>query len=777
MTATRIARLAAVISVLLALTAYAVADRDPIVFLIGVPASIVACIVTGGTPPRIVPRSIINLLLFVVVAWATLSLFSEGLGVSLFSEFVAALIVVKMLDRRGHRDAAQVLTLSVFLVIGAILTSNAFWIGLVLVFYLPVIISAVLWHQLARVEELAGVPLPPVSPLRGTIRIRTAVISAGALLIASAIFLLMPRELGSRALGAWGAAAVGRVVGFNDEVRLGTGGLISDSREPVLDLQLFDRSGDSVGAVGRRFYLRGAVLDTYDQRAGAWVRSENARNNFQTGPPAFIRAGVTPVGGARPADWTIRQEVTIRNVTGERGHLFSIWRTNQVQVDPPARLEFCPADSALRVQSHRGKVSYTVYSNDQVSPPTNWSPPDPERRLAPVLDLPEIREIAAELLIDAAIEPDPLLRPVSDDHRAAAILRNYFNAGGFTYTLDTLSAPPGLDPIVWFLTQNREGHCEYFASALAAMLRSVGIDARVITGYVATDYNEATSGYIVRANNAHAWVEAETLPGDWRILDPTPPAELTRIHEPPTGLLADFRRFLDTLEFAWIRTVVGYDADRRAELLGAPDAETSVFPLLDRMGESFERVRFAGPRLLLEAARNALIAFVLILGAGLLFFRGKDRIGLLLIELLRRIAGLFIPRLSPRPRTPESILLRDLLGVFERAGRSKPSWTPLRTHTEQLARSGDLAGPDLEPAQRLCELLYRALFAGRPITEPELHRARSDLTALRRWSVSAARTNPTSTTARPADSARIQRNPVDQPQSAAQSAAPSADGR
>lgn len=67
------------------------------------------------------------------------------------------------------------------------------------------------------------------------------------------------------------------------------------------------------------------------------------------------------------------------------------------------------------------------------------------------------------------------------------------------------------------------------------MCRTVGIDARVVTGYVAIDYNEATESYIVRASNAHAWVEAEVLPDRWRRFDPTPTADLVRIHEPPRG--------------------------------------------------------------------------------------------------------------------------------------------------------------------------------------------------------------------------------------------------
>jgi transglutaminase-like putative cysteine protease len=733
MNAARNSRSSTLAAVLLSLVAYAVADRDPVVAAVGLPAALVAIGLTRGSPSRAMPRWLINFLLFVIVAWATLAMLREGLGVSLFSEFVASLMVVKLMDRRTARDGAQILTLSAFLVIGAVLTSNGFWFGLLLAAYLPVIVAAVLWHQVSRVEEHAAEPPQAPPGMRRSIGLRVAGVALAASLIATVVFLLMPREVGSRTLGAWGAAAVGRVVGFNDEVRLGTGGLISESNEPVLDLQLFDRSGEPVGSVGRRFYLRGAVLDTYDRDAGAWVRGDALRSKFQVGPAPFIRSGPTPVGGARPNDWTLRQEYTIRNIVGERGHLFSIARASQVQVDPPARLEYSPADAALRVQGHSGKVAYTVYSNDQIPPPEHWQEHDPEDRLEVVPDLPEVRDIARRILREAGIEPDPLARSAADDQAAAAALRNFLAAGGFTYTLDTVSAPAGRDPIEWFLNDNREGHCEYFASALAAMLRTVGIDARVITGYLATDFNETTGGYIVRASNAHAWVEAETLPGDWRILDPTPASDLTRIHEPPHGLLADARRFFDTLEFAWIRAVVGYDADRRASLLGGERGEDSVFPVLDRLAGAADRFRFAGRELILRALTNALIAFIAIMGTGLLLAHERRRVGRLLAFLWAAALGLLKLGRGAAPPPPEDALQRGLLAAYRRAGVPKPAWMPLRQHTDDLRRGGRLAGSPAESATRLVHLIYDAIFGGRALPPEVIAQATQDLSTLQRW--------------------------------------------
>ncbi|HQP35922.1 MAG TPA: transglutaminaseTgpA domain-containing protein [Polyangiaceae bacterium] len=84
------------------------------------------------------------------------------------------------------------------------------------------------------------------------------------------------------------------------------------------------------------------------------------------------------------------------------------------------------------------------------------------------------------------------------------------------------SRPPDRDPTLDFLTASRSGHCEYFASAMALLARSIGIPARVIGGYRVTEYNDLGDYWVVREKNAHAWVEAWIPGAGWRTFDPTP---------------------------------------------------------------------------------------------------------------------------------------------------------------------------------------------------------------------------------------------------------------
>ncbi len=84
------------------------------------------------------------------------------------------------------------------------------------------------------------------------------------------------------------------------------------------------------------------------------------------------------------------------------------------------------------------------------------------------------------------------------------------------------------EPVLEFLLQSKKGHCEYFASAMTLLARSIDIPARVAVGYRVSERNELGGYFIVRERNAHSWVEA-WLPGrGWRSYDPTPPGELGR---------------------------------------------------------------------------------------------------------------------------------------------------------------------------------------------------------------------------------------------------------
>jgi hypothetical protein len=123
----------------------------------------------------------------------------------------------------------------------------------------------------------------------------------------------------------------------------------------------------------------------------------------------------------------------------------------------------------------------------------------------------------------------------------------------FTYTL-SLTGKPGDDPLAHFLFDTRAGHCEYFASAMTIMLRTLGIPAREVNGFLPGEYNDLGGDYIVRASDAHSWVEVYFPGNDWQVFDPTPAAP-----ENSAGFLSRLGQYADWMEITWNEWVIGYD--------------------------------------------------------------------------------------------------------------------------------------------------------------------------------------------------------------------------
>jgi hypothetical protein len=100
------------------------------------------------------------------------------------------------------------------------------------------------------------------------------------------------------------------------------------------------------------------------------------------------------------------------------------------------------------------------------------------------------------------------------------LLRDYLRAG-YEYSLEARSAPEGRDFVDFFLFDEKKGYCSYHASALAVMLRAIGIPSRYVEGYIAQRAEEDGSA-IVRQRDAHSWVEAFIEPYGWLTLEATP---------------------------------------------------------------------------------------------------------------------------------------------------------------------------------------------------------------------------------------------------------------
>ncbi|MCW5775100.1 MAG: DUF3488 domain-containing protein [Phycisphaeraceae bacterium] len=717
---------------LLAIAAWGTASGDAVrAVFVGV-CVLLTTWITGGPGGRMPPRWVVNVLVLAAILDAVRLSFGGSLGVDEFARFLLWVLLIKMLDRRGPRDEAQLLSLSVFLAFGAALTSNSLATGLLLLVMMPILAAAVMRHQIAAARERvvhlrrqsaqAGGDGADVALVAGRwwhrdLRRLTAVVTCGTLLLSAGVFVLMPRGLGMDRFGRWGNAGVGRVTGFSSTVDVGLGGIISESQTPVLDLTVHDmQRGVRVGGEGEVYYLRGAALDTYTGRA--WIVGGQAGTQPEQG--GALPAGARSELGGGGAERELRLSITLRNAPSGQSHLFTVWRPLTVTFLDGGQERHNPLTGVILREGQGGKFRYEVECGEPRLPRGRFW-----RRLdRPSFPVAGVRERAEEILREAGITLDELgLCPLDRMREAAVALRTELR-NGYSYTLDSPPAPAGRDPIDYFLHESRAGHCEHFASAMAAMCRSVGIDARVITGYVAVEFSQATGHYIVRESNAHAWVEVEEGPGYWRVHDPTAPADLRRLHAPRPGLLARLTRALDAVEYAWINSFVGFDRSARASLFSwvrsDADAPAREFP---GVAGDFELPDWRWWGVVLG---NALVASSVVLAGGLGVVAIFRRIRAARALRARNRATIDDP--DVRARVQEAVFYTDALGLLRASGVGKPDHRPPELHARELARV-DLGLS--EGLQAIARAFYIARFGGRRLTPDEIERAERDLARLR----------------------------------------------
>jgi hypothetical protein len=142
----------------------------------------------------------------------------------------------------------------------------------------------------------------------------------------------------------------------------------------------------------------------------------------------------------------------------------------------------------------------------------------------------------------------------------AALVETYLKRN-YGYTLK-LTWKPGPQPISTFLFDAKAGHCEYFASSMAILLRSAGIPTRLINGFLMGEYNPVGGSYIIRQSDAHSWVEVYVPGGGWTEFDPTPPDPNHKVR----NLAAQISLYLDAMELYWNSYIIVYDSGAQLQL-------------------------------------------------------------------------------------------------------------------------------------------------------------------------------------------------------------------
>jgi hypothetical protein len=142
-------------------------------------------------------------------------------------------------------------------------------------------------------------------------------------------------------------------------------------------------------------------------------------------------------------------------------------------------------------------------------------------------------------------------RGSENKYQQASAIESYLK-NNFGYTLNQ-SSSKGASPIDHFLFVSKKGHCEYFASSMVLILRSLGIPARIVNGFSRGEWNEVGGYMQVRQSNAHTWVEALVDDNGWIIFDPTPPAPLIS-----SSYFMSMNKYFDAIKLTWYRYIINY---------------------------------------------------------------------------------------------------------------------------------------------------------------------------------------------------------------------------
>ena len=428
---------------------------------------------------------------------------------------VVALLAHEVVVRGGHAAAGLVMLTALWTVPLAIPTAGQD--GWLLV--LPYLAAA-------GVLLLAAVNLPRAGPMAIPLPASGLALGAAAIAVAMTAPWLLP----SQGKDAWLQLSSGtQPRGYQPIVDI-TNRLGSPEERDVLRVRASQRS-----------YLRLAGLDTFD--GATWRLGPGDATTFRPDPGALFPADA-PLPPEEPAASSEVVEVDVEVLQLE--NIYVPLPYQPVEVIGPIRdqMVWSTEGGFLATWDRAEAVGETIGIREGSAYRVLAERPTPSfEELAGVTFPAQVLAEHTELPRDY-----PELGAQAEDVYAAAeattvveralALQSWFVGaeGGFTYDLD-VPALRGEDALTTFVLEDRVGYCEYFATAMAVMLRQTGIPARVAVGFLPGERVGAAdpadgSGldeYLITTGDAHAWVEV-LFPGyGWITFEPTPRSDDTHI--------------------------------------------------------------------------------------------------------------------------------------------------------------------------------------------------------------------------------------------------------
>lgn len=523
-------------------------------------------------------------------------------------------------------------------------------------------------------------------------------VALGAMALGTVLFFVFPRF----SAGYLSRAGMQPTLmsGFSDDVELGQIGTIKQNPELVMRV----KTGKPVGDAMLRW--RGIALTYFDGRR--WSNPERRNEALLANPDGWIYFG-SPARVSDPSPAKLQFTVFLQPMASDAiftpGRVLALQGNFSGEGASKSYINWDSSTDSLVNPFHNfAAVRYAGVSRLAArdvaklrAAPADYS----DEMRAEYLQLPapldaRIPDFAKQITARAATPYD----------KAAAV--ESFLRTRYGYTLN-LAGKPGADPLPQFLFVTRAGHCEYFASAMAILLRTLDIPSREVNGFLPGEYNDLAGDYIVRGSDAHSWVEVYFPAIGWVTFDPTPPAP------PNSGLLSRLGQYLDWMQLSWTEWVINYDFSHQLQMAqnvqrGSRSWTESARVWFDRWQQRNRQ------RLQLWQGRHAATGLLLPLAILLVLVAMRYNVFGKVFSRVRLYWQLRSPETARANPLLASRLYVELLRVLERRGLARPaSQTPL-----EFASS--VATATLAPAvQEFTQIYSRARFGAATYDVLRLH--------------------------------------------------------
>ena len=482
---------------------------------------------------------------------------TESMLPSILARLILTLTAIKLLQKKSDRDWIFLYLMSFFeTLLAAGLSISALYLGSFLAFLL-VMVCAIIAFEIRKTARGTSAKLSRnKKEIPALFADRVSFLNYGKLpaiaigliiaiaVVATPLFFALPR-VGGAGIGTNNNGGVSTSTGFSDTVRLGGVGRIQQNDQVVMRVRV-----ENYDARTGPLYWRGIGLDTFDNMSWSKSRasakqpfSKDDRDVIQFDGTARREELVTQTIYLEPLDTTVL--FGLPRIIGAQGNFNVLFRD---------------LDGAISFPRSGERMSYKLVSDralpsaDRLRTDNGVYPVD----ASPYLQLPDKYDPRIDALAARITEK------YSDRFDKAKAVEGYLQ-NNFGYSLELKAG--GREPLADFLFNVREGHCEYFASAMAVMLRTQGIATRVVNGFQQGDYNDTADVFVVRQKHAHSWVEVY-FPREkvWVPFDPTPAAG----HTSGTysgGIYERLSGYMEALETFWIQYFVAFDNQEQQSLV------------------------------------------------------------------------------------------------------------------------------------------------------------------------------------------------------------------